>query len=302
VSLYIETFIRAPLDRVWTHTQDPALHQQWDLRFSEILYVPRTSDDAPQRFHYATRIGFGLSIRGEGESTGTRHRADGSATSALRFWSAHPLSLITEGSGYWKYVPESDGVRFFTSYDYRTRFGALGRAVDRLAFRPLMGWATAWSFDRLRRWLEDGTPPAWAFRAAAARAVARGGLALVFAYHGLVPKLLRRDADEVAMLRDAGLAAYQIDVAMRVLGVAECAFAVVLLTQWRARWPVIATIVAMLVATLSVAIASPRYLGAAFNPVTLNLLVLVLAVIDLLMHGIVPSATACRRRPSASVS
>ncbi|WP_147944595.1 hypothetical protein [Microbispora sp. CSR-4] len=31
-------------------------------------------------------------------------------------------------------------------------------AVD-LVFRPLIGWATAWSFDRLRLWLETGQTP-----------------------------------------------------------------------------------------------------------------------------------------------
>jgi hypothetical protein len=56
-------------------------------------------------------------------------------------------------------VPTEDGVRFLTQYDYEPRFGVAGRAVDGLLFRPLLGWATAWSFDRLRLWLEDGIPP-----------------------------------------------------------------------------------------------------------------------------------------------
>ena len=71
----------------------------------------------------------------------------------LRFWSQDPKSLIREGSGYWKYVPHGDDGRtilFLTLYHYRVRFGALGRFLDRLLFRPLIGWATAWSFDRLR--------------------------------------------------------------------------------------------------------------------------------------------------------
>jgi hypothetical protein len=34
-----------------------------------------------------------------------------------------------------------------------------GRVFDRLVFRPLMGWATAWSFDRLRLWIERGLEP-----------------------------------------------------------------------------------------------------------------------------------------------
>ena len=295
--LYIETFIRAPLDAVWRHTQQPDEHQRWDLRFSEIRYLPRERAEAPQRFLYATRIGFGLAIRGEGESTGTRHADDGTATSALRFHSDDPWSLIAEGSGYWRYVPEADGVRFFTWYDYRTRFGVVGRVIDQFVFRPLMGWATAWSFDRLRRWLEEGTPPEVSRRVALAHAIARLGQVFTFAYHGLVPKLLGPHADELAMLADAGVPPEQRTLAGVVTGVAELLYAGVLLVAWRARWPALLSLVAMFVATLSVGLSSPRFLGAAFNPVSLNLLVMALAGIDLLTSPLTPSARRCARSP-----
>src|SRR4030095_7748010 len=94
-----------------------------------------------------------------------------------------------------------------TWYDYQTRFGALGAFLNRVAFQPLLGWATAWSFDRLRLWLEAGIDPSQAMRQTIVHGVARVGLFLVFAYHGLVPKLLGPHADEIAMLRDAGVAA-----------------------------------------------------------------------------------------------
>jgi uncharacterized membrane protein YphA (DoxX/SURF4 family) len=297
VSLYVETFIRRPMDEVWQHTQAPALHERWDLRFTEIRYLPRARESEPQRFHYATRIGFGLAIRGEGESTGTRQTADGDATSALRFRSEHPVSLIRDGSGYWKYIQEPDGVRFLTWYDYQTRFGLLGRVVDRVAFRPLMGWATAWSFDRLRLWLEQGTDPAISRRLALTHAIARLGLAFTFAYHGLVPKLLGRHADELAMLRDAGVPAAQQSTALLVAGVAELVFAIVLLVAWRARWPAVLSIGLMLAATVGVSVASPRFLSAAFNPVSLNATVIALAVIDLLTQSLTPSAGRCARAP-----
>jgi hypothetical protein len=108
---------------------------------------------------YATRLGFGLEICGAGEAVGEREQADGSRTSALRFRSDDPRSLILEGSGYWRYVPVAEGTRFLTGYDYTTRFGPAGRLIDRFLFRPLIGWATAWSFDRLRLWLERGIEP-----------------------------------------------------------------------------------------------------------------------------------------------
>ncbi|MFJ3666455.1 hypothetical protein ACIPSE_08365 [Streptomyces sp. NPDC090106] len=156
--LYIEARIRADLDDLWARTQDPAQHQRWDLRFGEIEYLPR-EEGAPQSFRYATRVLPGLTVAGTGVSAGERERPDGTRTSALRFGSPHPLSPLAEGSGYWRYVPDGDGVRFLTGYDYRPRWGAFGAHADRWLFRPLMGWATAWSFDRLRLWLEHGITP-----------------------------------------------------------------------------------------------------------------------------------------------
>jgi hypothetical protein len=156
--IYVEITIRAPLDEVWRVTQEPAQHGRWDLRFTRIDYLPRAEGE-PQRFLYATRIGLGLEIRGEGESVGEKDARDGSRTSALTFGSDDPRSLIHRGSGYWRYVPVGEGTRFITRYDYETRFGAAGRVFDAAVFRPLLGWATAWSFDRLRLWLEDGVTP-----------------------------------------------------------------------------------------------------------------------------------------------
>jgi hypothetical protein len=70
--LYVELPMRAEMERIWQLTQEPALHQRWDLRFSTIRYLPKPDDEAPQQFLYETRIGFGMAIAGGGESTGTR--------------------------------------------------------------------------------------------------------------------------------------------------------------------------------------------------------------------------------------
>jgi len=299
MSIYVEILIRAPIDALWTHTQTPELHERWDLRFSQIAYLPRANEREPQRFRYCTRIGLGLEVSGDGESVGERDLEDGSRSSALKFWSDDPRSIIRTGSGYWKYIPTSGGIRFLTRYDYETRFGPFGRSIDRFAFRPLLGWATAWSFDRLRMWLEDGIDPRYAAHQALIHAVARTGLAFVFAYHGLIPKLLRHHADEIAMLRDSGIPEAAAVPALVTLGAAELLLALCMFLFWRRRWPAGLSLVLMVIATISVAALSPRFLSAAFNPVSLNVAVASLAVIDLFALRGLPSAARCRRRAPA---
>jgi len=168
--IYVETTVRGDMATLWARSQDPRQHQRWDLRFTTI------EPAGPGRFRYAVRVLPGVEISGTGTHGGERHRPDGSATSVLRFGSLHPLSLLRGGSGFWRYIPSSrkadESVRFLTGYDYEVRWGIAGRAADRV-FRPLMGWGTAWSFDRLRLWVERGITPEQALRNALADAGVR---------------------------------------------------------------------------------------------------------------------------------
>lgn len=211
--IYIETVVRADPALIWRASQDPVWHQRWDVRFTAI------SPAGPAgRFRYATRVLPGLTIAGTGVSVGERRRPDGTGTSALRFASDHPLSLVRSGTGYWRYVPTGRGVRFLTGYDYVPGWGCLGRLADR-AFRPLFGWATAWSFDRLRLWLERGVPPERSRDQALVELAVRLGIAVAWFPVGLlaflVPPLpttpaarrcLRRPPDRYAATPPATLA------------------------------------------------------------------------------------------------
>jgi hypothetical protein len=296
MSIYVEIVIHGSMDDLWQKTQEPKVHERWDLRFSQIDYLPRLPGE-PQRFLYSTRVGAGLRISGEGESTGERDDLSGQRTSALKFWSKDPKSLIEVGSGYWQYTPSESGIRFLTSYDYRTRFGPVGKIADSLVFRPLIGWATAWSFDSLRLWIEQGIPPEVSRVRASIYGLSRITLALIWLYQGVVPKLLYHNPDELRMLTDAGVPGSHLPSFVSLFGWLEVAFAVLLVSLWRARWPLWCTIAAMFVATLAVVINSPAYLTAAFNPFTLNLAVAVLAVIGLLAAKNLPTAKNCRRSP-----
>lgn len=292
--LYVEAQIRGPLDRVWDLTQKPALHQRWDLRFSTITYLPRASAEAPQRFLYTTRIGFGLAIRGTGESIAVRKINEEEQVSSLRFGSDEKLSLILEGAGYWKYMPgdSPQTVTFLTWYDYSTRFGVLGRVADTV-FRPLLGWATAWSFDRLRLWVEDDCPPEIVRTMTLIYAVARLSIVFVWLWHGLVPKLLFQNADELLMLRAAGLTG----TVLPWIGAAEILAAIVGILFWRWRTYFVLTALAMIVALCTVTFRSPAYVWAAFNPVTLNGCVLALSGIGWCASRYTAFAGRCLRRP-----
>lgn len=110
MSIYVETLVRGHLEDLWQRTQDPALHERWDLRFSEIDYLPRDGDE-PQRFRYETRLGVGLRVRGEGESTGPgpaqRASAPPLSVSGPTILSRSSARVAATG----EYVPTADGVR-----------------------------------------------------------------------------------------------------------------------------------------------------------------------------------------------
>jgi len=292
--IYVEIDMHCTMDDLWARTQSPELHRQWDMRFTDIEYLSRPDTSQPQRFLYSTRIGFGLRIVGEGETLGSRE-GDGSRTSALKFWSLDPKSLIREGSGYWQYIPTDEGVRFLTWYDYSTRFGFIGRFFDAVVFRPIMGWATAWSFDRLRLWIEKQIDPASALRQSVIYAISRVVVAFIWIYHGLVPKLLSANPDEAAMSRAAGIGPEHLRAVLQAVGLAEMVFGLALLAAWRAGSLFVVTSLLMIAGLMIVAIKSPAYLTAAFNPVTLNVAMIALSAIGLLSGRNLPSAARCQR-------
>lgn len=294
--LFIGITIRTDLDTLWHRTQCPDIHERWDLRFSAIEYLPKPDPDAPQRFRYATRVGFGLTVEGWGESIAARV-SDAERTSSLRFGSESPLSLIREGSGYWKYTRGAESMDFETGYDYRTRFGLPGRLFDRLVFRPLMGWATAWSFDRLRLWIERDIDPALSAQRAVTHAAARIGLAAVFFWHGLVPKLLARHPDELRLIEQSGVPANLAPTLLTAAGVLEIAYAAALILLWSARWMYALTAV-LLAALLVPALAADASLVTdPFSPVTLTAALLALCLAGWTACKDLPSARRCRRRP-----
>lgn len=299
MNIYVETFIAGSMDDVWEKTQNPDLHQLWDLRFTTITYLPLSDENDPQQFTYSTRIGFGKSISGTGERVAARQN-EHLRTSALKFWSDDPISLIKAGSGFWRYEQLDDGIRFLTGYNYDTRFGRLGRYFDRFFFRPTIGWATAWSFDCLRLWIEQGIAPAISIQKSLIHALARFALIFIWLYQGLVPKLLTLNADEIALMSASGTPDDLVSTSIRLLGLVEIAFAIILLFTWNRRRILLLNIPLMILALLTITFTASSYLAAAFNPVTLNVSVIIFALIAYISSANIPSASRCKRKEKTS--
>jgi uncharacterized membrane protein YphA (DoxX/SURF4 family) len=165
----------------------------------------------------------------------------------------------------------------------------------------LIGWATAWSFDRLRLWIEKGIDPAVSLQRCLVYSIARLTIAFIWLYHGLVPKLLFHHPDELLPLLQGGVSADAALAVVNVVGVAEVFLGLMLLIRWRSRPLLLLTIAFMLFALVGVALTTPALLVAAFNPVTLNLSMIALAAIAYLAGVDVPSAATCLREQPENV-
>lgn len=105
----------------------------------------------------------------------------------------------------------------------------------------------------------------------------RLSLALLFAYHGLVPKLLWLSADEVRMIAAHGWA--DVQPVAQLAGVAELLWAALLLVFRQTRWPLLVSAALLAGLLLDVLWFAPELLRQAFNPLTTNLLGLALCLI-----------------------
>lgn len=111
--------------------------------------------------------------------------------------------------------------------------------------------------------------------------LARGTVAGVWIYSGLVPKVLFRDWSEMTLLRESGVDTPLLPYVTNSVGFLEILFGLATLVLWKRHWPLWMTVGVMAGALISVAQHSPRMLHAAFNPVTTNGMLIVLALVAL---------------------
>ena len=104
--------------------------------------------------------------------------------------------------------------------------------------------------------------------------IGRYTLAFIFAYHGLVPKILWLSPIEVSLANAHNLNAV---VASPLAGVLEIILALSILLLKKSLIPVYFAMILLIVLLLDVMIIMPSLLIEAFNPVTINLATIVIA-------------------------
>lgn len=300
--IYVETSIKAPIEDIWEKTQNPALHEQWDIRFSSITYLPKEQGE-PQRFTYTRSMLPGVSISGWGESAGDHMKEDGTKSSSLHFGTKQKMSPIKEGRGYWQYIPQSnsDEVTFLTSYNYEPNFGKVGTLLDAVLFRPLMGWGTALSFDILKRWLEKGETPSSQYIRFAVTYIFAILFTFIWIYHGLVPKIIAMHPEEMMMtghLFPVGDKALQTIII--TIGAIEIIYGLLWLLYRNKRHLFALQSILFPILMLSAIIADIQTALHPFNPVTFNVTLTILSIIGWIISKDVPSARSCKRKRDAS--
>lgn len=111
--------------------------------------------------------------------------------------------------------------------------------------------------------------------------LSRLGLAAIWLYHGLVPKLWLGASQEVEM-NAVFLPFVGERLALVTSGLAEVTFAILLLVFYRVRWFNYVTIAFGTLASVAILVALPHLYGEAFNPFSTNLSIILLSVINLM--------------------
>lgn len=299
--IYVEIPIRAEMENLWEVTQNPKLHEQWDLRFTSIEYLPKKQGE-PQSFLYETKIGFGIKIAGWGKSVGYHEGNHGVRTSSLHFGTDQKLSIIREGRGFWKYEPKDDHIKFFTQYDYDVHWGLFGKVFDLFIFRPLMGWMTALSFDVLRRWLEKGEPPRIQFTRFFMSWFLIWTFVSIWLYHGLIPKILFPNAEEISMLEKVlGIDPPLAQTLTTIIGIGEIIFGLLLIILKDKRHLFLTQLILFPILGGGALLANSEYFAHPFSPLTFNLALIVLSLIGFVFYKDLPTAKNCKRKRSSHV-
>ncbi len=163
-------------------------------------------------------------------------------------------------------------------------------------FRPLLGWATAWSFDALKLWLEKGLHPRLLIRRTMTYWLVCFLFAFVWMYQGIVPKLVFTHSEEVKMLSVmVGSTEHSVFV-LKIIGLLEIIFGVLWLLPFPKRKVFVVHIFMLIVLTIAAGFTNIVSFTEPFNPITLNVLLMGLSIVGYINSFDLPSAKNCKRK------
>jgi len=121
--------------------------------------------------------------------------------------------------------------------------------------------------------------------------ISRIALFLIWLHHGLVPKLLFKDQQEIAM-NDLLIPFLSQEQALLYTGLAEVIYAALILIFYKSRTLLIPSILFSSLVTFVLIFTFPLLFTQAFNPFSINISVLSLSVINIYTHPIALKITS----------
>lgn len=99
--------------------------------------------------------------------------------------------------------------------------------------------------------------------------LSRLAIAVIWIYHGLVPKLIFRHATELELIQK-GPVLGSPETTLLVAGAAEVLIGICVLIFWKRTWPIYVSLAGFGGLLVGAIVMSPEHATHAFNPVTLT--------------------------------
>jgi hypothetical protein len=155
-----------------------------------------------------------------------------------------------------------------------------------------MIWATAWSFDCLKNWIENGRHPKQAIKAQLTFLISCVVLSLIWIYQGLIPKLLFTNSGELEILKHAGWFEGHEKKVLTLIAWAEILLGFIILIVHKKSIHII-NILALLLLLGAALVSNTVIFTFPFNPFSLSISMIALSVIAIINFEGLPRASNC---------
>ncbi len=110
--------------------------------------------------------------------------------------------------------------------------------------------------------------------------LSRIGIAFIWLYHGLVPKLIFRHVTELKLIESGPVIGSPVTTLV-IAGIGEVVLGLLVVFFWKRRWPILLSLVGFAFLLLASLMIAPEQATHAFNPVTLTVSAILFCLIQL---------------------